>query len=223
MSSRFEQGRLADARAAQVAAQTDALKTWLDKKHPEIPNTDSSVKAFLDDMGDAFLRATEEDFEYSLRTMETNITTQRVSTEAEIKQELIQRILELIASKNGGRDGKYSALKVNGGSSELDMERTKISHWSIPQLTERLEEIVRKQTLAPKPVGELKRFVANAHADTRKYPGFPTLGKTIVRPGTVRAIALDANYIKGLDTYELRRIIRIYSAEQINARLAGRS
>jgi len=82
-SSRFERDKQRDAYEAQVAAQTDALKLWLAKNHPELPSGTATVKAFMEDMGDAFLTATDEDFEYSLSTTSTIFSRRRVPTEAE--------------------------------------------------------------------------------------------------------------------------------------------
>src|SRR5215813_733939 len=83
MTSRFEESRRADAHNTQIAAQTEALKRWLRDKHPEIPTGEATIKAFQEDMGDAFLTATDEDFEYSLSTTRTTFSRRRVPTEAE--------------------------------------------------------------------------------------------------------------------------------------------
>ena len=212
MTSRFEQDRQAEAREARIIAQTDALRSWLEEKHPDIWFGEAVRLAFMEDMGNSFLTATEEDFEYSLRTTRTNFSRQHVPTPEEVKTELIDKICSMIASSDGtGRDGKFSAFS-------LSTERTKMAHWSIEQLTQRLEEVVRKQTLSAKPITELHQIVKSG----RKYQGYPTLGKTFVRPGTVRAVPLDAEYLKRLDPWELKRFVRLYGLEQVNDRLAGR-
>jgi hypothetical protein len=83
MRNSFERRKEADARQAQIAAQTDALKRWLEKSHLEIPFNTAVLEAFQEDMGDAFLTATDEDFEYSLSTTRTTFSRRRVPTEAE--------------------------------------------------------------------------------------------------------------------------------------------
>jgi hypothetical protein len=213
VTSNFELNKQAEARAVQVAVKTDALKRWLAEKHPEIPLNTATLNAFTDDMGDAFLTASDEDFEFALRTMKTGITPQRVPTPEETKAGLIENICSLIASSDGtGRDGKFSTYS-------LQTERSKMSHWSVPQLTERLSEVVRKQELSKKSAVELHQIVESG----RKYVGYPALGKTIVPPGKVRAVPLDAAYLKSLDLWDLKRLCRLYGVEQINDRLAGRS
>lgn len=82
--SRFEQSKQADARAAQIAAKAEALKQWLADKHPDIPYSEAVKRAFMEDMGDAFLVATSEDFEYSLNTSATEFVRQRVPTPEEV-------------------------------------------------------------------------------------------------------------------------------------------
>jgi len=83
MISSFEKRKEADAREAQIAAQTDALKRWLEAKHPDIPICVATTRAFQEDMGEAFLTATDEDFEYSLSTTSMNFSRLRVPSQAE--------------------------------------------------------------------------------------------------------------------------------------------
>lgn len=212
MKSNFEINREAETRAAQVAVKIEQLKRWLEAAHPEIHTGMAMQNAFLEDMGDAFLTATDDDFEYSLRTMETGFAKQHVPTEEETKVALIEKICSLIASSDGtGRDGKFSTFA-------LKAEFTKMNFWSVPQLTERLAEVVRKQELSRKTPVELKQIVESG----RRYVGYPQLGKTIVRTGTVRAVPLDAAYLRGLDAWELKKFCRLYGSEQVNDRLAGK-
>jgi hypothetical protein len=209
MSSNFERNRDTDARKAQIAAKTEELKRWLELNNPDVHPGIATQKAFMEDMGDAFLTATEQDFEYSLRTMTTILSRHRVQTEAEIKQELIEKICELLRNPDGGtRGGKYS-------DHDLSTFRKKAEFMTVPELTTRLEEIVRAQTMSPT---EAHQVLVSA----RKYQGYPQLGKTIVRPGTIRAVPLDAAYLRGLDAWELKKFCRLYGTEQVNARLAGK-
>jgi len=154
----------------------------------------------------------DADWEFALDMIDTRYLRQHVPTPQEKKADLIDSILELIASKDGGRDGKFSTLRVNGEPSELDKERTRLSYFSIPELHERLDEVTRKQFWAGKPLHEMKKFVAGARVDTRKYSGFPDLDKTVT-----------ASTIKNLSTFELKKLIRVYSVQQVNDRLSGRN
>jgi hypothetical protein len=139
------------------------------------------------------------------------LVIQAVPTTEETKAALIDKIANLIASTNGGRDGKYD-------QHQLKTERGKMAHWSVQQLTDRLDEVVRRQTLAAKPIAELHKIVEAG----RKYQGYPTLGKTKVPPGKVRAVAVDAAYLKSLDPWELKKLVRLYGIDQVNDRLAGK-
>jgi hypothetical protein len=214
MTTKFEQDKQAVADAAQIEKNRALLTQWLGK-HPFVPDC-IAVRKLFEEYADFTDDLTESDLDFMYGNLESQIGKQRVPTEPEQREELIEQICSLIASANNGRDGKYDEFN-------LKSERTRMSHWTIPQLTNRLEEVMRKQTLVVKTTSELKQIVAEAHTDTRKYPGFPTLGKTIVRPGTVRPVPLDAAYLKSLDSWDLKRFVRTYSAAQINDRLAGRS
>ena len=210
MKSNFEQDRETDARNALVASQTEAFKHFLEAKHPDIRFGIALLKATQEYMQDVFLTASDDDFEYALQSIDLSYTKQRVQTPDEVKTALIDKICGLIASSNGGRDGKH-------GEFSLNTERAKMVHWSVEALTDRLNEVVRKQQLNAQPIGELKRIVVEA----RRYTGYPQLAKTVVRPGTVRAVALDAAYLRGLDGWELKKYTRLYGMDQINARLRG--
>jgi hypothetical protein len=212
MTSRFEEARQEEARTQRLAAQTEALKRWLEKNHPEISFGIALLKEFRENMLGAFFTADDADWEFALNMIDTRYLRQHVDTPQEKKADLIDSILELIASKDGGRDGKFSALRVNGEPSEVDKERTRLSYFSIPELQGRLGEVTRKQFWAGKPLHETKTFVADARADTRKYSGFPDLDKSVT-----------ASTIKNLSTFELKKLIRVYSVQQVNDRLSGRN
>ena len=212
MTSRFESDQQKEARAALLTEKTDAFKRWLAEKHPEVHFGIGFFNEVKDYMQDSFLTAGDEDFEYAIQHIDTRYVRQHVPTESETKEELIDKICGLIASNDGtGRDGKFSTFS-------LATERKKMAHWTIQQLTQRLEEVVRKQTLAAKPITELHQIVESG----RKYQGYPTLGKSVVRPGTVRAVPLDSTYLRGLDAWELKKLCRLYGVEQVNNRLAGK-
>jgi hypothetical protein len=202
MSSNFQRNREADARNAQIAVKTEELKRWLEVNHPDIHSGIGTQKAFLEDMGDAFLTASNEDFEYSLRTMETNISRHRVESEAEIKEELIETICSRIASSDGtGRDGKYD-------QHSLSKERSKMDHWTIPHLTQRLETILEKQRLQPMSAAQIKHELrASRPAPQPK----------------VLPIEYTKERIHAMPPHEIKRLIRDWTAPVVNDRLFGRS
>src|SRR5713226_9764328 len=68
------------------------------------------------------------------------------------KEQIIEEILTLLASKNGGRDGKYDAYN-------LKSEETRMKSWSLDALRARLNEIKAKQGMAAAPVEVLKTYV----------------------------------------------------------------
>jgi hypothetical protein len=213
--SRFAMSRREDAYKAQLAAQTDAFKRWFEEKHPEIKYGEAVLKAFREDMGDSFLTATEDDFQYCLDTTTVGFSRRRVPTEAEVKQDLIQEILDLLRSPDGtGREGKYSNFDLK----QLEV-KMRGNDWTVEKLTARRNEIISKQEMSKQPIEEVVKVLQNA----RQYTGYPQLPKTIVRPGTVRAVTLDAPYLKALDVWELKRLNRLYGIDQVNDRLAGRS
>jgi hypothetical protein len=214
--SRFEQSRREDAYQAQFAAQTEVFKRWFEEKHPEIKYGQAVLNVFLDDMGDAFLTATEDDFQYCLDTTTVGFSRRRVPTETEIKQDLIQEILDLLRSPDGtGREGKYSNFDLK----QVEINMMRGNDWTVEKLTARRNEIISKQEMSKHPIEEVVKVLQNA----RQYTGYPQLPKTIVRPGTVRAVTLDAPYLKALDVWELKRLNRLYGIDQVNDRLAGRS
>ena len=138
MISRFEQNRQADRRAAQEAEAVERWKNWMAVKHPEIRAGDATLLAFREHMMYAFLTATEDDFEHALKDIDVRYLKQHVPTQRETKAELV---LEKIASTNGGRDGKFNP-------ENLKSERTRMSYWSVSELTARLN-IRRAKTFHP--------------------------------------------------------------------------
>jgi hypothetical protein len=127
------------------------------------------------------------------------------------KEQITQEILTLLASKNGGRDGKYDAYNLRS-------EETRMKSWSLDALRNRLNEIKTKQRMAVAPVSVLKTYVAESRRDTSPYPGFPQMPKEVWQDG--KTVPLNAATIKAMSSYEIRRLARIYSDSQLNARLA---
>jgi hypothetical protein len=216
MTSSFERRKEADAREAQTASQTEAFQRFLEVKHPEIRFSIALVKEVREYMEEAFLTAGDEDFEYALEGIDTRYMSQHVPTPNEIKAALIGKIVAL-TSKDGKSTGTTFKLAVSGGRM-LQWSIPLLTTWTVPQLTELLDEIVRKRTLVTQSSSELQQIVESA----RPNYGYPTLPKQIVRSGTVRAVELNAEYIRRLNVYDLKKLIRLYGGQQVNARLAGK-
>jgi len=201
MTSRFEEARQEEARTARLAAQTEALKQWLEKSHPEIPFCIALLKEFRESMLGAFFTADDADWEYALNMIDTRYLRQHVPTEKETKAELIETILEKIASADGGRDGKFNPAN-------LKSERIRMSYWSVSELTARLNEVVEKQRLQPKSAGQIRQELQAS------------------RP-TPQVKVLPAEYtrqrIHQMPSFEIKKLIRDYTATVVNDRLFGRS
>ena len=136
-----------------------------------------------------------------------NFATQPVEKS---KEQITEDILSLLASKNGGRDGKFNEFN-------LQSEKSRMASWSLEALRVRLAEIKAKQHMSTTPVSVLKAFVMDAHTDKRKYPGFPELPRQIWN-GTAH-VAVNASFFRGLDAHEIRRYTRLYSDAQVNERI----
>jgi hypothetical protein len=120
---------------------------------------------------------------------------------------LVEDILTLLASKNGGRDGKFDSFNLRS-------EEKRMESWSLDALRNRLHEIRTKQRMASTPISELKKIVV----DARPVPGYPTLPRQLFENGAT--VTVNAVYLKALDTYSLKRMCRTYSTEAVNQRLA---
>jgi hypothetical protein len=122
------------------------------------------------------------------------------------RQQLIEDILALLASKNGGRDGKYDQWN-------LKSEASRMASWSVDSLRARLHEIRTKQQMSTQSVASLKQMVA----DSRPTTGYPVLPKT-VWSGTTH-IPLNAATIRAMDAWEIKKYSRLYGQQQLNDRL----
>ena len=52
------------------------------------------------------------------------------------------------------------------------------------------------------------------------YPGFPTLMKSTVPRGHLKAVPCDSKYLKSLDAWDLRRLRKIYGDQQVDDRMS---
>jgi hypothetical protein len=198
VTSNFERNKRADRRAAQEQVAMQAWERFV-AKHPQYDG-EAFLRVVQEEMGDSFLTAGDEDFLYAFQTTRTHISPHRLPTQVEAKQDLIEEILSLLAAHS--RRDEFM----------LKSEESRMKHMTLGALQLRLAELKYKIGAVSTPVSTLKAFVADARADTRKYPGFPTLEKNI-----------DAAHIKNLSTFELKKLIRVHSVQQVNDRLSGRN
>lgn len=120
-----------------------------------------------------------------------------------IKQALVEKIAECMDSGEGD-----FAIKNRKKS---------LSFYTLERLREELRNAQARENLREKSAAELRQIVRQG----RSVPGYPALPREIVRPGTKKPVSLNATYIKGLDRDALKRLIRNYSADAVNARLRG--
>jgi hypothetical protein len=196
MSSRFEQNKRADRRAAQTQAAMESWRRFV-AKYPQYDG-EAFFRVIQEEMGDSFLTAGDEDFLYAFQTTRTHISPHRLPTPSEAKQDLISEILSLLSAHS--RRDEFM----------LKSEESRMKHMSEGALQARLAELKYKIGAVSTPVSNLKAFVAESRADNRRHPGFPDLDKSV-----------DAAHIKNLSTFELKKLIRMYSVQQVNARLRG--
>jgi hypothetical protein len=194
----FQERKRADAREAQIAAQIDALKRWLEEKHPGISAGEATIKAFQEDMGNAFLVATDEDFEYSLATTRT-IFSRRIRTEAEVKADLIDEIMDSLQFTNNPHWGVAHNIAT---------ERKKMAFWSIESLRARLNEVIEAQRLQKLSAGQIRQELRTSRPAPQKN----------VLPAEVTPAQIHA-----MRSTEIRALIRSWGADAVNSRLFGRS
>jgi hypothetical protein len=127
------------------------------------------------------------------------------------KAQLVEDILSLLASKNGGRDGKYSHFN-------LQTEKKRMSVWSLDALRLRLAEIREKQRMSTVPLPVLKAVVAEAHRD-QSVGGYPRLPDSMW-DGT-KHVKVDATYLNGLiqnDFWQFKKLVRLYGSTRVDQR-----
>jgi hypothetical protein len=146
--SRYEEARAEELRTARLAEQTDALKRWLEKNHPEIRFGVALLKEFQENMLGAFFTADDADWEFALNMIDTRYLRQHVDTPQEKKFAVIEEILSLL-SKHSRRDEFM-----------LKSKESRMKHISLDALKTRLAELKYKIGAVSTPVSTLKAFVA---------------------------------------------------------------
>lgn len=122
------------------------------------------------------------------------------------REMLVEDILSLLKAKGIGYDGF-----------NLRAEESRLKHFSLEALQNRLEEIRRKHRMASTPIPILKAIVADANADKRRYPGYADLPRSVWN-GTAH-IPLNAAAFRAMDVFEIKRYTRLFSVEQVNDRI----
>jgi hypothetical protein len=206
MTTTFKEDKKAAADAALIQQSTAVYRKWLATKHPKIRDCEAVVLAFQRYM-DFTDPLNEDDFEFALGNNPSirEYGKQHVPT----KNELVEDICELLRAPDpSGRGGRYSSFNV-------ESVRAKMQSWSLTQLQARKDEIIRAQALNEKPLSELKTMVHDAQPQF----GFPKLPRSFV--DGMKAVPIDAAFLKRLPSWELKKYVRIYGEFAINVRLAG--
>ncbi len=121
-----------------------------------------------------------------------------------IRREIIDKIAEYLE-------------EMTDAEGVVKHRRKLMAFWTLEALRKELARIESVHTLQGKSTTELRQIVRQS----RSVPGYPVLPREIVRPGTIKPVPLDASYIKRLDRELLKKLIRMYSADAVNARLRG--
>jgi len=213
MTTQYEKDLAATTASEQREKNLVLFREWMIEKHPEIKLSIAVEKLFGEYMDFEDEPLTAQEFEFALGNLESMIYgRQHVPTPEETKAALVAKIVELTSAK----DGMTYKLAVSGGR-EVKWSVRLLPTFTIEQLVELLDEWLRKKTLEAKPHGEVQQVAASG----RPNYGYPTYPKTVVRPGTVRAVPRDAAYLRSLDVWELRKENRLYGVEAVNKRLRG--
>jgi len=142
-------------------------------------------------------------FEEAITQNPTDYNSLAKQVESLTCEQLIDQIIDLLATKGKGHD-EWS----------LKQERSRLKTFTIPMLRARLVDLQTKAHMAGQSMQQLKQVVA----DARPAPGFPALPRQLFENG--QAVTINADYLRGLDLYSMKRICRIYSIEAVNQRLA---
>jgi len=203
--SRFIDDKQVAANAAQAEKNEDLLTRWL-VRNPDVPDTIATRKAFHDYFGDDWCLELEiDDFSFAVSQMETVVTRQRVPSEAEKRQKLVDDICNLLRSPSGdGFGGRYSDVA-------LQNERKRLHTFQTDVLISRRDEILQKQRLQKMSVPEIRREqAANKPTPSRWYPHEDLPANTTAE-----------DVKKALRSWDARSWVRRFGTRQLNAKLFG--
>lgn len=209
--STFERDKQNVAIAAQKEANVAAYKAWV-VKHPEFYDCEANRNMLFGTYGgymDFTDPLSEADLDFAYGNLKSHLALQRVPTPAEIKVDLINQIMERLQTTNN----KHWQVPHN-----VQTERTKMNFWDVEQLTERLEAVVRAQTLNAKSPVELREI---AYGNKEAQSNWPRLPLRMVPRGQVTSIAIDADHLNKLathDKYEFVRLCKLFGTDAVDRR-----
>ncbi len=187
-------------------------------KYPTLVQCEANARKIIEDISfwaqNTEILPTFQLFQSMLDENPDHIKTYATQSVERGRQQVIDDILNLLASKNGGRDGKFDSYNLRS-------EKARMQSWNLPALRTRLNEIKVKQKMSAAPVSVLKSFVADAHREDRPFPGWPTLPKSMWSSSQGRTINIDADYLNFIgkhDRYEFARVCKLYGTSQVDAR-----
>lgn len=199
-------------RAIQAAHFQQAVARGIEQiyaAYPTLMRCDANAKLIVeyvrDFLGDDV--APDLDTFKNLMGLNPDLMSTLVHRAVEVtRQQLIEDILSLLASKDGGRDGKYDQFNLRS-------EKQRMASWSLDALRARLQEIRTRQQMSTRSVADLKQIVRDGRPET----GYPALPKQ-VWTGSGHTL-VDRAFFKSLDPFELKKYNRLYGTEQVNARI----
>ena len=143
----------------------------------------------------------------NLIALNPDIMTTMVQRPVEVtKAQYIDEYIELLAAHS--RQDRYS----------LESERKRLTHLSLEQCRQKLDELKRRQGMSSQSVASLKKVVADAHRVDAPIPAFQ-----ICLPlcGTAKHVTVDADYLNHLiqtDMWSFKRLVKLYGSTQIDDR-----
>jgi hypothetical protein len=208
MQTQYEKDKAAVAAKEQRDRNLVLLRNFLELKHPEIKPGIAIDNLFADYMDLESIDRTDSEFEFALSNLQSRINSkQHVPTVAELKAQLIDKILELL----------------NLDAYQSKNERQRMQFWTLEQLSQRLENAVSKKQLANRPLHELHE-IARGTQEIRPYPGYATLASSIVPRGQIVAIKT-RDYLDQLgrtDLHAFKKMVEVYGSKQIDDIRFGR-
>jgi len=204
----------AEAAVAAAAAENDKKLLILNvyRKWPTLVVCEANDKRILDIVDrwtdySADVIPTLSLFEEAIAENPEEFNSLAHQSEDTTRRQLVDQIIQLLATKGKGHD-EYT----------LKSERTRLKTFTIDALRTRLADLQRGAQLAGKSVETLKGIVAEAKVDRSPYPGYPTLPKSVWNGQT--HVPVNSVFFRQLSSFEIKRYARLYSIEQVNARIA---
>jgi hypothetical protein len=144
-------------------------------------------------------------FEAAIEANPAEFNCLHKKSEKDIRADLVEEIIELLRTR-GKAHSEFS----------LKSERTRLTTFTIPMLYQRLEDLRRAAGLASQSIQTLKQIVADGRPDQSQWPQLP---RQMWDSAAGRHVDVNREYLKGLDAFSLKRMLRLYGP-QVNQRLA---